>query len=440
MSMRDNLYTYLFGNWDDHFLIVSSFGLGDTYALAGLMHAFQRMMHPTECYLLVKKAHAPMARLFKGVKVKEIEDHMIHHQGECGELQQGKAFFAHPKFVKSKALPFGNVSDVVMYATILELPSRTPLTLPNWYSKRPEALEHAKRMEVNPGKTVLLIPDANSWPAPSISFWHLLRDSLLQKGWTVIWNTPNIPLDCVPAFVEECGWVIGSNSGMMQYLTLARVPARKTILTQSPFLGETGVFDGSGKAIPYTCVYGFRKCDGRLYDIEEFRIDGPQDHQEVVRLIMTGRNATGPLPNPAPMHLYELPTTPGEIIDALTIMRIKREKLPEKAHLMYREIVFYTEIRDSLVLVHPEIRVYEDRLLELNRVAWNNNQILIDTYEDPNYPDPDGDTPDQNWNVIEAFGLAHRANQQRVRIKNRINEICGVYGREQKSYNVGEET
>jgi hypothetical protein len=415
------------------FVLVSPFGLGDTYYLCAFASAFRdkHCKGDSELYLAVKKSHFELANQFD-VTAVAFDDHFLHHHGgRCERIAPGQVLYPHPHFMAPGAMVPGHLSDAAMYATILGLPATTPLALPeSTFQDRQLAMATAHSLGAEPGKTAVLFPQTNSWPGAQEPFWTSLAVKLAAKGWKVIFNNPQkIELRLVFPFVEYCGWAIGNNCGMMQNIILSQSKCRTTVILQSSVLGGPA-FPRNG--IPYTCMYGMRKLDGNDYDIDEFRVDGPQDYPELVNLISNSRFAKGETPHVGPLEKIEMPVSPGDVIDTLTIMQIKRKKL-HTSHMIYSQIAPYCEARDWYVARFPSILVLEQELLKLNEIAWDNNQILIDTYSEQTYPHiADYDFRDKA--VIIAFGKAHRANQQRVRVKNEINRICAVRFREEKSY------
>lgn len=449
MSSRDLMA--LAGASADDYVIASPFGLGDTYLLAALCQAFRAKYcrQGQRLLLIVKESHRDLAEMFDGVEVRAVPDAALHHKGLRSSIMPGVPMFAHPSFVDvrsdypedyhgdptGRALP-GRMSDAAMYAMILGLHPATPLTLPKVLdAARAEAEQIAVRLAIAPGRTVILSPEANSWPAAPEPLWSMITDSLSREGWTVVRNDPaRIPLRCVIPLLEIAGWFVGSNCGLMQTIVLGRAACRKTILTKSVHLGEVGAY-ANGAPLPYTCVYGFRKVDGHQYDVEEFRVDDESRFGEVAELLATGRNARGPVPDPRPTQTLDLPTAPGDVIDALIIMQIKRDKLGQ-SRVSYRDIAVLCEVRDGLARECADVPALEAELRRLNEVAWDNNEILIQTYADPNFGSetwvPNCSINEEN--ALKAFGRAHRSNQERVRVKNKINAACRYGSREEKSY------
>ena len=440
------------------YVLVSTFGVGDTYLIAALCAAFrERYCRSGErLILVVPEGHHDLAGMFSEsldglAKISSGEARRLNHTAPRGQtLTPGVAFMPHPQFVgvrsdypsdpRDPASPpaHGRMSDAAMFAMIMGLRPDAPLTTPRVpTAERALAEQVADQLGVVCDRTVVLVDHANSWPAPPDDLWTALTEELSTAGWRVLRNDPSrMPMRCLLPLLEICGWVVGANCGLMQTLVLSRARLRKTVLTSSRWLGATDSH-GAGVVIPGTCAYGFRKADGRQYDIDEFRVDDdPASRRQLAVAIASGRMSTGPVPDPSPLSVVEAPVSPGEVLDRLTILQIKRDRLPAKAPGLYRDIAPLCEIRDGLVRAHPEIVALESELRRLNEVSWDGNEILIETFADDRYGGESwtiGQDTERAERTLRAFGRAHRGNQRRVRVKNEINRIC-LAGREEKSY------
>ena len=243
-----------------------------------------------------------------------------------------------------------------------------------------------------------------------------------------------MPLRIVPALAELCGWAVGANSGIMQMLVSGRARCRKTILTQS--------LAGASYPLPVSSAHPYRlmrSVDGQQYDIEEFEVGAPPTWDVLIPQIAQGRNAQGPLPSPDPVTFLELPSSPGDLLDRYTILLIKAHRLPEKKHLLHREIAALKQHWDRITQAYPSVLPLEADLHVVNRDAWIANDVLFQ-HVHSGYGAP-------KWSielnaadlikaetVIRAFAAAHAANQARVRLKNEIDALCGAGTKELKQY------
>jgi hypothetical protein len=168
-----------------------------------------------------------------------------------------------------------------------------------------------------------------------------------------------------------------------------------------------------------------RNVSGEQYDIEEFRVEGPDTYPQVIEWIASGRNALGPRPDPRPLCFIEAPISPGELADRLSILMLKMEKMPDKAHMIRPEYLYIWEIFlwhfKNADAIHEQLA----ELLHHNEQGWDANQVLFDRF-----------SRDEDAQNIETWARrAHAANQARIRIKNQINDLFRWH-REYKSHAV----
>jgi hypothetical protein len=423
------------------YILIAVHGVGDTYAVASLCKKFKELNCPEQnLVLLVKRAHVELAAMFEGINILlPFEDCGLGHPDDRRERnadirpEPGKPFFTHPSVAHIRpdlCVAWGRMCDIAMYAMILGLhPDLEPERPRRDLRLDEEAREIAQRVGIRPGRTVVMISQASSWPSPPPGFFELLSSKLQREGWLVIENGPWLPFRCVIPLLEIAGWAVGANCGIMQMIVSSQTHCRKTILTTAmwpDFPDAHRHLLPIDSTLPYR---SFRRIDGKKYDIEEFRIDGYDSHERLTDHIVCGRNARGTMPSPEPLNYLEVDGAPGEVLDKMTILEVKVQKLPERAHLFYREIAYYAGICERLLQKHPEIDQRVQRLRYLNAVAWDHNEILIRIQQ-------------RNGIAIEAavrdtasaFQAANAANQERVRIKNEIDAIFNAGMREEKSY------
>lgn len=427
------------------YILASYYGLGDTYLVAALCQAFKQKycLNGEKLMLVVKEKHVDLAKMFPGIdQVGWLTDEQLRSVVPLNDKpvpSPGRFFYVHPSVVSVRpdyCVAASRMSDAAMYALILGLHPETPLSLP----VVPEEAKNSKFEGLVTGQTAVLVTKTNSWPDIPEFFWAMLTDALHKTGWKVVRNDPKLPLRYAIPYLEQAGWVIGANCGFMQMVVSSRARCRKTILTQAVY---PDVDTSYRHPLPFSSTMEyrrFRKVDGNKYDIEEFRVDGSQNYSRVCAAISQGRNALGPAPKTEPLTVIDLETTPGDLIDRLTVLWVKRDKLPHKAYLLYREIAVLEDLRERLTRKYPAVYEKEAELCYLNVLAWDNNEILINTYADQNYAannwyiDNDISKIDEAEDVLKAFGKAHRANQRRVQVKNEIDAICGAGITEVKSY------
>lgn len=422
----------------EDYALASLFGIGDTCLVAGLAQEFARRHRQPggRVALIVRPGHRDVAAAFPGIDVViEIAEHDIPalvnpSRAPQGQPRPGEIFVAHPSVVHVRpdhCVAHGRMSDVAMYALILGLPPQTKLALPAIsHENRELARAIASDQRIVVGRTAMIVPRANSWAPIPPEFFNTLSDRLRQQGWHVWVNNPAaLPLRAALAFAEIAGWVIGANCGYMQMVVQSGVRARKTILSRVSS-------EDRPHPLPITRMSDytrFRKVDDQHYHVEEFMVDGPTTWPGVVSGVVSGRNAHEDVPDPAPLLFFDAQLSPGELCDRLSILEIKRERLPDQAHLVLAEITRLSPMRDQIVQMHPEVSHLIGDLARLNGQAWDLNESLFCEYA------PDAVIqPDDAVAHVRRAAEAHACNRERVRVRNDIDARCHAGHVEVKSY------
>ena len=114
----------------------------------------------------------------------------------------------------------------------------------------------------------------------------------------------------------------------------------------------------------------------------------------------------------------------GEVVDKITILEIKKEKMNDKAKLRYidEELQTLNSALEKEQITVPEHMVSD--LKKVNEELWDAEDVLRDREDKKQF--------DQKY--IENARLDAKLNDQRFLIKNKINSHCDSYIREQKSY------
>ena len=120
------------------------------------------------------------------------------------------------------------------------------------------------------------------------------------------------------------------------------------------------------------------------------------------------------------------PISAGELIDKITILRIKLEKLADGAKLdnVRHELDQLTRIRMQSKLEVKNVAPFEERLMQINRELW---QVEDDLREHERSRDFGGD-------FVELARLVYKFNDERSAVKKMINEATGSSIVEEKSY------
>lgn len=114
----------------------------------------------------------------------------------------------------------------------------------------------------------------------------------------------------------------------------------------------------------------------------------------------------------------------GEVIDKITILQIKMEKIKDSAKLVYVE----DELNHLSELIEKEnINIPKDLVLKLKDVnlkLWEAEDIIREREENNTF----------DAEFIKCARLDAKLNDERFLLKNEINSVCDSYIKEQKSY------
>jgi len=124
------------------------------------------------------------------------------------------------------------------------------------------------------------------------------------------------------------------------------------------------------------------------------------------------------------------PISVGELIDKITILRIKRERIraaPAQANVEH-ELGRLLEIRARASLDLAELAGLEDELFQVNGRLWDVEDELRALERNGNFGE----------RFIELARSVYRLNDRRSVLKRRINAVTGSAVVEEKSYPVYE--
>ena len=117
---------------------------------------------------------------------------------------------------------------------------------------------------------------------------------------------------------------------------------------------------------------------------------------------------------------------PGELIDKITILEIKLERIsnPEKLENVRKEWLVLTEVRDTTIKISDQLRLLSDELKTINEMLWKIEDDIRDCERNKDF----GET------FITLARSVYKTNDERAQIKHRINHILGSKLVEEKSY------
>lgn len=129
-------------------------------------------------------------------------------------------------------------------------------------------------------------------------------------------------------------------------------------------------------------------------------------------------------------NLIMTPTAPGELIDKITVLKIKQERISDPARLanVTRELAMLSETKDKYfpkdTSVAEKMADLESRLKKSNEEIWDMGDKIREL----------GKKQDFGKDFIEvAYGI-HLSNDRRAAIKKEINLMLGSSLIEEKSY------
>ena len=396
--------------------LVCLHGTGDTYLVCSLANAV-RQHHGREVRLVVKESHKAICEMFDldfsidDARVQNAETNTGMHENynNYSAFTRGGIVYCHPSFIRSgvridhlSAKP--SITQADLYRAILHLSPDTPLM--SGYTPT-----HAPKPD-----TVMILPEARSWPNTKRSFWIALAENLAQAGRKVTFNDTRWPRAKLLERCAESEWVIGPQYGMMAIMCHAQYPCRKTICTPS--------IDGKGlrgfplqQTYPYAYVSKFAGFD---YDIDEFKIG--DDIDSVISCILGSKNFLRlGVYNPAPVLSTSIDVSAGELFDRLAILAVKLQMLPaNKRALVLREYLRLTEIALPLTIRFPSLGDPIGRLTEANRDVWVANDLKV--------------AASLNGQPVASHVDADQASLRRMKIKQEINIICASAFEEVKSF------
>ena len=454
--------------------LVNALSAGDTYLACALARQFRRThVGPGQrLAIVVTAAHLPIAEMFADAADEIViapDAHLtqaLHHLAShpvapC--FAPDCALFMRPDILDMPVTAFcaiDGVSRAHLFAALLRLPFppalAEPTLHPDW---RARAEDTAVRLGLARGRSVVLVPDANTWPTLGDAFWEQLAARLDRLGWMVFTNTAgsngngrrttpfarskavDLPFGAFLPFVEQAGWVIGSACGLMNIVASARLGAKKTVVARSPAPGTTFAIDGLAitTAFPYALQ---RKFDGQDYDIEYVDARAEQPIEALVEEIAAGRNASfeyRALAQPVARMRLDMP--PGDAVDRMTILEVKLERLPEAKRLTI--LGELATLRQALVSTYGpltgELKAAADRLRDLNRGAFDVNEVVYQSFDDPAFVDAcaKADITGIEARVMGAITNMLRGvgfNRERILVKNRINALLNCDWMERRSF------
>ena len=121
-----------------------------------------------------------------------------------------------------------------------------------------------------------------------------------------------------------------------------------------------------------------------------------------------------------------IPVSSGELIDKISILKIKRKKIINKSKLrnINKELSLLNKIYKNNFQKNKKILLYEKKLIKINKKLWDVEDKIRLLESKKNF----------NQKFIDLARAVYINNDQRSEIKKKINELTGSYLIEEKSY------
>lgn len=121
-----------------------------------------------------------------------------------------------------------------------------------------------------------------------------------------------------------------------------------------------------------------------------------------------------------------IPVSPGELLDKLTILDIKLERIGDADKLanVRREHELLTHVWESSGLASEEIDSLRGQLYEINKALWEIEDHIREQERLKNFGE----------RFVELARSVYFRNDERAAIKKRINQVLGSQIVEEKSY------
>ena len=398
--------------------LVTIGGTGDAYMVCALFEAFKREHKRDDAVVVLPGKYATIAAMFD--VPFEVNDDLVKQAEGSVEMQRtyenvliapDTTFYVHPCFLRSeirvdKLTTKPDASQADMYRMILRVPLTAPLTIPT-------RLPRPARRPFS----VLLIPEAVSWPNTQPTFWGALATALRDAGRHVMLNDPSWSLDKLFEQAASVDWVIGPQCGVMSILCTGQFPCRKTLASPKLDAQNTKLWFLSESTFPYAYVTKFSNVD---YDVEEFEITN-DNHAEIVDAIAVGVNALRIREphDPRPVVTVQAPLSPGDFLDRLAVLTVKRRRFAGARRASIEREYRRFEAIKAITPMPPEVDEHFSQLMAIHEQTFSLLETLV--------PAALAGGPTEHDKAV-------RLNKDRIAVKGRIDAACRAPYSEAKSY------
>ena len=124
--------------------------------------------------------------------------------------------------------------------------------------------------------------------------------------------------------------------------------------------------------------------------------------------------------------VLQVEVSPGELIDKITILEIKAERIadPDKLANVHRELRSLTATREIALDTSPELDEFTAELRRINECLWEIEDDIRDCERNADFGE----------RFVELARAVYRTNDRRAAAKRSINELLGSELVEEKDY------
>ena len=121
-----------------------------------------------------------------------------------------------------------------------------------------------------------------------------------------------------------------------------------------------------------------------------------------------------------------IPVSSGELVDKISILKIKRKKIINKSKLqnINKELSLLNKIYKNNFQKNKKILLYEKKLIKINKKLWDIEDKIRFHESKKNF----------NQKFINLARAVYLNNDERSKIKKKINKLTGSHLIEEKSY------
>jgi len=126
-----------------------------------------------------------------------------------------------------------------------------------------------------------------------------------------------------------------------------------------------------------------------------------------------------------PGNFYRAPVPAGELVDRISILRIKQQRMDDKDSLLNVELELAAlELTGSVLLTNPALQPLLEELQGMNEALWEIEEALRECEQ----------VHDFSEYFIRLARSAYITRDERASVKRQINFLAGPASQEEKNY------